>query len=187
MRYPAFLLLLLLPTAALAHPGHGPGVGDSFAHGLAHPLLGADHLIAMVAIGVLAALSGGRARWAVPGAFLTGMAVFGLIGVGGAESALAEHVIIASIILLGVAIAVRKRLPAIALAAMAVVFGAAHGYAHGSEGTGDLGYLVGFMLSTAALHGAGYALGHLIASRPQLVTRGTGGAIALAGLALSVA
>lgn len=176
-------LFLFAPTALMAHPGHDHG--DSFASGLAHPLLGLDHLLAMLAIGVLAALLGGHARWAVPGSFLGGMLVFGILGVGGAESALAEHMIIASIIVLGVAMALALRLPLAVIAAFAAVFGAAHGYAHGSEGAGDGGYLLGFMLSTAALHGAGFALGAWIAARGPWLIRGAGGVVALSGVALA--
>ncbi len=176
-------LFLLMPGLAMAHPGHDGA--DGFASGLAHPLLGLDHLIAMLAVGVLAALLGGHARWAVPGGFLAGMLVFGLISVGGAESDLAEHVIIASVILLGVAVALVVRLPLAVIVGFAALFGAAHGYAHGSEGPGELGYLAGFMLATAALHGAGYALGGWVAARSPLVLRGSGAAISLAGLALA--
>ena len=181
MRY-LLPLLVLAPSVALAHPGHEHA--DGFASGLAHPLLGVDHLVAMVAIGVLAALLGGHARWAVPGGFLTGMLVFGVLGVGGAESDLAEHVILASIIVSGAAIALALRPPLVVLAAFATVFGAAHGYAHGSEGPGGLDYLAGFMLATAALHGAGYALGAKIASRVAWLPRATGGVIALTGAAM---
>ncbi|MCC5984144.1 MAG: HupE/UreJ family protein [Rhodobacteraceae bacterium] len=177
-------LFILAPTALMAHPGHEHA--DGLAAGLAHPLLGLDHLVAMLAVGVLAALLGGRARWAVPGSFLTGMLVFGVLGTGGAESALAEHLIIASIIVLGALMALTLRLPLAVIAAFAAVFGAAHGYAHGSEGSGDGGYLLGFMLSTAALHAAGFALGAWIATRGAWVIRGSGGAVALAGIALAV-
>ena len=184
MRY-LLPLLMLAPVAALAHPGHDAGAG-SFGTGLAHPVLGPDHLIAMLAIGVVAALLSGAARWIVPGSFLAGMLGFGLFGVGGADSALAEHVIIASIIVLGAVMALSLRLPLAVVASFAAVFGAAHGYAHGVEGTGDSGYLLGFLLATAALHGAGLALGMWIAARPALVTRALGGGVALTGAALAL-
>ncbi|TVP71712.1 MAG: protein hupE [Rhodobacteraceae bacterium] len=182
MRY-ILPLFLLAPSVALAHPGHEHAGG--FASGLAHPLYGVDHLIAMLTIGVLAALIGGAARWAVPGSFLAGMLVFGLIGVSGSESALVEHVIIASIIVLGVAMALALRPPLLVLAAFAAVFGAAHGYAHGAEGTGGIGYVAGFMLATAALHGAGFAAGAQIAARAAWLPRATGGVIALTGAVLA--
>lgn len=177
-------LLLLAPSPLMAHPGHEHAGG--LASGLAHPLLGLDHLLAMLAVGALAAHLGGRARWAVPGSFLAGMLIFGLIGVGGTESALAEHLIVASIIVLGAILALAMRPPLMVVAAFAVVFGAAHGYAHGSEGTGDGGYLAGFMLTTAALHGAGLVLGAWIATRRRWLVQGAGGAVALAGIALAL-
>ena len=77
----AAALLLLSAQAALAHPGHGGAAG--LAHGFAHPFSGADHLLAMVAVGLLAAAQGGRALWAVPLAFLGMMAVGGMLGAAG--------------------------------------------------------------------------------------------------------
>ena len=186
MRY-ILLPLLLLPGAALAHPGHHHDMTNSFAYGLAHPITGLDHLVAMFAVGLVAALLGGRAAWAVPGSFLAGMLAFGLIGVGAAESDLAEHLIIASVLLLGAVLALALRPPLALLAGFAAVFGAAHGYAHGVEGTGDGGFLLGFMLATAALHGAGFAAGHWAGTRPRLVMRSAGGLIVLAGVALALA
>src|SRR5262245_7362162 len=60
--------LLLAPTAALAHTGHG-ATASLFA-GLAHPLSGLDHLTVMLAVGALAALKGGRALWLWPLTFV---------------------------------------------------------------------------------------------------------------------
>lgn len=60
---------LLIASTAFAHPGHAEpthGVWD----GVTHPLLGFDHLLAMVTVGLLAAQRGGRAMWAVPSAFV---------------------------------------------------------------------------------------------------------------------
>src|ERR1700730_2978472 len=56
----AAALLALAPTVAFAHPGHD---GASLVHGFLHPLGGVDHIIAMVAVGLLAARLGGRALW----------------------------------------------------------------------------------------------------------------------------
>ena len=60
--------LMALPAAALAHTGHmEPG---GFMHGFEHPLGGLDHLLAMVAVGLWGAQSGGRALLALPAAFV---------------------------------------------------------------------------------------------------------------------
>jgi urease accessory protein len=73
---PLLLLpVLLLPAAAAAHPHHDHAGG--FLDGVAHPLFGTDHLLAMVAVGLWAAFAGGRALWALPLAFLGAMAVPG--------------------------------------------------------------------------------------------------------------
>ena len=49
---------------ALAHTGHGATSG--LAAGFTHPLLGLDHLLAMIAVGLFAAARGGKALWLVP-------------------------------------------------------------------------------------------------------------------------
>ena len=47
--------------------------------GLLHPLTGADHAVAMMAVGAWSAQMGGRAIWTVPSAFVLFMAVGGLL------------------------------------------------------------------------------------------------------------
>ncbi len=178
-------ILLLAPTALIAHPGHDHG--DGFAAGLAHPLLGLDHLVAMLAVGVLAARLGGHARLALPGSFLGGVLALGLLGFGGAENALVQHLVIASIIVLGGVLALALRPPLVVVVALAAIFGAAHGYAHGTGAAGDGGYLLGFLLATAALHCAGLALGHWLGSgRLAPAVRPLGAAAVAAGVWLMV-
>lgn len=178
--------LALMPAAALAHPGHGPEAG-AFAHGLLHPLTGLDHLLAMVAVGLWAALAGGRALWALPLAFVAAMlAGFGL-GAAGIALPAVEPAILASVVVIGALVALAVRLPLPAAVALVALFGLAHGHAHGTEGpaAGLAGYAAGFTLATAALHAAGLGLGLALgqAGRPMLA-RALGGAAALAGVAL---
>lgn len=174
-------LLLLLPTAALAHPGHGDE--SSFLSGLSHPVGGLDHLLAMVAVGLCATVLGPRALWALPLAFVGGMVLGGVLGAGGAPLPGVEPVILASIIVLGAMTAAALN-PSLALVAgVTALFGLFHGHAHGAEGPeGGLAlYALGFALSTMALHLAGIALGQGL--RRDL-TRLAGGLTALAGVAL---
>src|SRR5262245_58022752 len=91
------LLLLFAPSWAAAHPGHVEG----FDGGLLHPLMGLDHLLAMVAVGILAARIGGRGLWLVPGAFLGAMVLGGLAAAGGLPLPGVEMVIVASVIAFG--------------------------------------------------------------------------------------
>ncbi len=113
-RLAAAAAFVLVPGAALAHPGHGEG----FVHGFVHPVGGWDHVLAMVAVGLYAALLGGRALWAVPASFVGMMAVGGALGMAGVNMPYTEAGIMASIVVLGLAVALRIPLPT--LAAMAL-------------------------------------------------------------------
>ena len=183
---PLAALVLLLPAAALAHPGHV--AASPFASGLGHPLGGLDHVLAMLAVGLWAATTGGRALWAMPLAFVLAMLGGGALGAAGLPFPAVEPMILASIVLLGaaVALALRPTLP-LALGAIAL-FGLAHGHAHGAEGpaSGLMLYAGGFMLATAALHGAGLLAGLGLARLNGLASRLLGGGTALAGLVLAL-
>ena len=187
-RIAAAAILVLLPGAALAHPGHDAG---GFAHGVMHPLGGLDHVLAMVAVGLYAALLGGRALWLVPATFVGVMAIGGALGAAGYPLPYTEIGIALSVIVLGLAVALRASLPTLAAMALAGLFAIFHGHAHGAEMPADaaaVSYATGFMLATALLHGAGIAIG-LAAGRLAErggwhVARVAGGAIALAGVAL---
>ena len=177
---PLALILLLAPHVALAHPGHD---GAGFAAGLSHPLFGPDHLLAMVAVGLWAALTGGRAVWAWPAAFVAAMLAGGLAGAGGAALPVVEPAILASVVILGAAAALVLRVPVWAALPVLALFGLAHGHAHGVEGPGGWDYALGFVLATLALHGAGIAAARLGA----WPARALGGGVALAGVVLAVA
>jgi urease accessory protein len=178
----------LLPTAALAHTGVGDTSG--FAHGFWHPIGGLDHVLAMVAVGAFAARLGGRALWIVPSAFVAMMAVGGFIGLEDIPLPFVETGIALSVVVLGLAVALRWKLPVAAAGALVGLFAVFHGHAHGGEMPVDaagLSYALGFMLATALLHVAGIGLGLAIGkigARSKLVLQASGGAMALAGVAL---
>lgn len=184
MRHALAFALVLLPGAAFAHAGHGEASG--FLDGLAHPVLGADHLLAMVAVGLWAALTGGTARLAYPASFLVAMIAGGALGLGGTALPAMEPAILASVILLGAFAALALRLPLPAALAGLAAFGLAHGNAHGLEAAdGGLAYVAGFAIATAGLHALGLALG--LGLRQPVVTRSLGGLTALAGAAFAFA
>lgn len=172
---------MLLPSAALAHPGHVEG--SPFAAGISHPLGGADHLLAMVAVGLWAASIGGRAVWALPLTFVAAMIAGGVLGTAGAHLPLVEPMILASSVVIGTAIALAFRPGLAATLPVIALFGLMHGHAHGVEGParGLLAYAAGFAMATAALHLAGIGLGRLP------LVRWLGAATAAAGLVLTVA
>lgn len=186
------LATLALPAAALAHTGHAEGAG--FLHGLDHPLGGADHVLAMVAVGFWAAQTGGRAVWALPAAFIGAMLAAGALGMAGVAFPAVEPGIVGSVIALGLLVALRPRLPLGAAAALTAAFAAFHGYAHGAEmpaAADPMLYGLGFSLATALLHAAGVAAIMLfqraLAARPgALATRGAGALVGFGGVALAL-
>lgn len=153
------IVALAIPATVHAHPGHG--ILDLSA-GAMHPVLGADHLLAMVAVGLLGAQLGGRARWAIPAAFVGTLALGALAGAAGFSIPGMEHGLALTVLVLGALVAFAKRLPLFGATAIAAVCGIFHGVAHGVEipadATGAL-YGVGFVLASTALHAAGVGFG----------------------------
>jgi urease accessory protein len=178
--------LVLLPQAALAHPGHGAAVGAEA--GFLHPLMGADHVLAMVAVGLLAAVRGGRALWVLPLSFLVLMSAGAALGMAGAALPYAETGIALSIVVFGLAAVVGLRAPVALLAALVGAFAVFHGYAHGTEmpeTASGLSFGLGFLAATALLHAAGIGLG--MAAARIGATRAApalGAGVAAIGLAL---
>ena len=176
------LALLLLPSLAHAHPGHG--IAD-FSGGLIHPFLGLDHLMAAVAVGLWAAQLGGISRWALPLSFVGAMGLGLVCGLGGYSPAGIETCIVMTILILGAMVAAAVRLNT-GIAAL-LVAGCAffHGLAHGLEAQAAdaAGYAAGLFLSTALLHIAGVCVGVclLSAGRSRLL-RAAGAGVFMAGI-----
>lgn len=178
---------VLAAGPALAHTGPGAHEG-AFAAGFAHPFGGLDHLVAMLAVGLWAALRGGAAVLLWPAAFVLALLAGFALALSGAHLPLHEPMILASLVGLGLAIALALRMPAgLAVAAIAL-FGLFHGFAHGLEtaGADASGFAAGFALASALLHAAGIGLGVLIARAPTGATRVAGGAVAACGLILAL-
>lgn len=176
--------ILAAVAPAFAHTGEG-GAGG-FAHGFVHPFAGIDHLLAMVAVGVVAVQLGGRAVWLLPSTFVAAMAGAGAIGMAGAPLPFVETGIGLSVVTLGAAIAAGSSPPVALAVALIGLFALFHGHAHGAEapdGSSGLVFAAGFLLATALLHAGGVGLG-LLARAPggrHLVRLG-GALMAAAGI-----
>jgi urease accessory protein len=190
-------LLALTAGIAPAFAHLDPAEHGSFAAGFSHPLFGVDHILAMVAVGLWAALlarSDRRALWLVPSAFVGTMLLGFLAAMAGAPLPFVEPIILASVVVIGLLAAVALKVPTGAAMAMVGFFAFFHGHAHGGE-IGDAGayaYCPGFALATAMLHAVGLTLGlglgaALGGERGRLVTRVAGAAAALGGVWLAVA
>lgn len=167
---------------ALAHTGLGH-TGSFFA-GIAHPLGGLDHMLAMLSVGIWSALAsrGSMQRlWAAPVAFIAAMLLGATMGYLQVPLPMVETGIALSVILLGLMIVARLELP-VALGALVVaLFAVSHGHAHGAEASGSIAaYMAGFVIATATLHVVGVGLGMGL-TRLRYASAAAGTAIAAAG------
>jgi len=189
---PTLVLMLIggLPLAALAHTGVDGGTHHGFAAGFMHPLTGADHLSAMVAVGLWSALAARRAwpdlLWAPLGFAAMLLAGAGL-GLAGLQLPLVEPMIAASLLVLGLLVLTRRRLPALAAAGLVGLFAVFHGVAHGQELATQSDAtltLAGMLMATLALHVAGIAAGWSLRNGHRWLPRLAGAAVALFGVSL---
>ncbi|MBP6020060.1 MAG: HupE/UreJ family protein [Burkholderiaceae bacterium] len=182
--------LALLSGAALAHPGHEVS-SNMLLSGLTHPLTGMDHLFAMLAVGLWAALthkSVSSALW-TPVSFLCLLLVGALLGLAGFTLPAMEPMIMGSLLVLGLLVASRLALPNWAGAALVGFFALFHGMAHGAElplGGSAAAFIAGFMATTLALHVSGLVAGFSM-QRSVWLTRLLGAGIAAYGVALIAA
>jgi urease accessory protein len=185
MKKPVLAAILAVTAGpALAHTGQGDASG--FAHGIAHPLLGPDHLLAMLAVGMWSGFVLPQRFWAGAAVFMGAMVLGAAMSWSGIGYPMVESVILASVVLFGVLTLLSQRgqaawVTGLSLAAIGV-FASAHGHAHATEATGNaLAYLAGFLVATAGLHLAGIGIARTVAARP-LAQRALGAGIALSGL-----
>jgi urease accessory protein len=175
--------LLLAATPAFAHVGQH--VGFSAASGFAHPLMGLDHLAAMIAVGLWAAMAGGKRIWIWPAAFVVGMLVGGFIGHAGIELPQVEPAIALSVVVLGALVATGVSAPVPVGAVLVAAFAIFHGHAHGAEAPAEgwAGYALGFAAATALLHFVGIGIGlGLQRTVGALPVRALGAATAVLGV-----
>jgi len=183
---PVLIALALGTSSAFAHVGVGSTA--SFAAGVAHPLSGLDHITVMVAVGLWAALKGNRALWVWPATFVTVMLVGGALGMAHVPVPFVEPGILASVVALGLLVALAVDWPLWVGALVIGVFALLHGHAHGSEVAESVSgaeYMAGFALATAALHAAGIGFALLMNRvNARAVVRIAGVACVLVGIGL---
>ncbi|MFS2205257.1 HupE/UreJ family protein [Variovorax sp. Varisp36] len=186
----ALCAALVLPLAASAHTGVDGGLHHGLTTGFLHPLTGADHLAAMVAVGLWSALAARRAwpdlLWA-PLAFAGMLLVGALMGLAGVQLPAVEPMIAASLLVLGLLVATRVHLPAVVAMAVVGVFALFHGVSHGHELASEEGAaltLAGMVGATVLLHLAGIAVGWALRHANAWLPRVTGAAVVVLGASL---
>ena len=182
--------LLVYPFPSFAHNYTGM-IG--FYDGISHPVLGLDHFLAMISVGILSAQIGGRAIWTVPTTFVFVMTIGGLIGFIFTidNHFLIEVGIILSVILLGFGISIEKKIPITLIMAFVGIFGLFHGAAHGVEmpkAANPLLFILGFICGTTTLHLFGVGLGYFLikTTLSSILLRITGMVFAIYGCYLLI-
>ncbi len=179
--------LLYLGATGVAFAHSGTGYGGGFVAGFAHPILGWDHVAAMVAVGLWGAFLGKPAIWVLPVVFPLVMALGAVAGILGIPLPGVETGIALSAVVLGLMIVFAVKPPVWVASLIVGVFAVFHGYAHGVElpaTVNAFAYATGFVISTGVLHLIGIGFG-LLVKWPQgrIAVRGAGGVISLAGVA----
>lgn len=176
-------LSVLLATNAQAHSA--ADIGGGFVSGLLHPVLGWDHVAAMVAIGLWGAFLGSPALWLLPVVFPLVMAVGGALGLAGVALPGVEIGIAASALVLGAMILLAARPPLWVAGVLVACFAIFHGHAHGTElpeAASPLAYSLGFVIATGLLHLSGISFGLLVRwPLGRMAVRTAGALIAIAG------
>ncbi len=173
--------LVLVGTAASAHPG------GAQAHAVAHSFTGFDHWFVMVAVGLLAAELGGRARLWLPGVFLAAAMLAGGLGLAGLVPVPSGHagswlsaIGVAVGMAVGVGVVLGGRAPRPAVLAVVVAAGALQGLAHVAPSWSTLG---AFSLGSAALHAVGLAAGTWLLARHRWAPVVAGSAVVVLAVA----
>jgi urease accessory protein len=153
---------ILALAASPVHAHVEGGQASGFLNGLAHPVSGLDHVLAMVAVGLWGVQLGQPAIWLLPVAFPIVMALGGLLGLLGVALPGVEAGIAISAVILGAMVLAERRPPPWVAAAVVGIFAVFHGHAHGTElppGESGLTYSLGFVVATGLLHATGIAIG----------------------------
>ena len=184
------IALCAASTGASAHIGAYSQGHTGFVAGFVHPLTGLDHLAVMVSVGLWSALAARRAGAALlwgPAGFAGMLLVGALLGLRGLQLPAVEPMIAASLVVTGLLVVSRLRLPGLAAALLMGAFALFHGLAHGDElagGASALPALSGMLAATLLLHATGLALGGSLRSASVWLPRLAGAAVAVSGVAL---
>jgi urease accessory protein len=163
--------------------------GEGILSGLGHPVIGLDHLAAVIAVGCLAAAHRSASVLAV--VFVLAMTGGVALHLHGTAVPGAEILVALTVLALGVLMAVRGDMPAGAAAVLFAMVGVIHGYAlgesiYGAERTPLYAYLIGLAVIQGVIAlGATHATRSLLRRSPDLsAVRLVGAGIAGIGLAI---
>jgi urease accessory protein len=187
-RHTTILMSLLFGLQALPADAHtGAVIAEGYASGLLHPLLGMDHLLVMMGVGLWSGLSGGKARWLLPALFLTMMAAGAGLSFAGLPMQAAEKGVVLSLPALGVMLSGHKHIHRDLFAAGIGFFALLHGFVHAEEieaGVESAPYVAGFLTGTASLLGLGVVASRLSSAMAGMLQKLYSLICIVAGMAL---
>jgi urease accessory protein len=140
------------PMAVMAHAGHESTSG--FMAGVTHPVMGLDHLLAMIAAGFVAARFGMKGIATISATFAFAMLAGFLMALSGLALPVVELGITGSVAVFGALIVVSRFLPNALSALIVAAFALFHGFAHGLEvpaSASAMSFAVGFMIAVFAV------------------------------------
>lgn len=182
-----FLPLLILSLHHLS--AHSLSGSSGFGAGLEHPVLGLDHFLAMVSVGLVSTQVGKNGIWTIPATFVFSMIPGGLLGMTGFSIPGFEIGISLSVVFLGASLFIADRIPLYFVFLIVSFFALFHGYAHGVEMPAlshPMAYFSGFVMGTTGIHLIGVLAGTILLHIPtgKVALRFTGGCIATMGIYL---
>lgn len=181
-------ILMSISTMATAHIGTGTAEGGAFMAGATHPLLGLDHLLAMLAVGLWAGQNKGQLLWLAPLLFMLFMIIGGVLGMFSFNLPITEHAILVSLLVFGGLITLSIKPNTVIAMLLISTFAIFHGHAHGTEMTVTASaaqYIIGFVLTTGLLHLIGIAIARTaLFESKAYVAKIAGGSIVAAGVTL---
>ena len=149
--------LAIYSSLALAHPGHGSG----FLAGFIHPFTGWDHLLVMVSLGLWTGSNTEKSKIKLLSIFIILMAVGAMTGAAGITFSWLETSLTASLIAMGVILAMTSKFSSRTQLGLVALFGLLHGMAHGQELSSKFGVitLLGMLIASVLLQLLGAFLG----------------------------
>lgn len=162
----SFIIVFLISQSLLAHGSHGSGIVAGFTH----PIFGFDHLLAIGCLGLIIPTMKDKKSWLVAVAFTLTMAISGWLGIGTEGFLYMENGIALSVVLLGILLVLKVKLPLLLFTFAAIVIAFFHGFAHGVEmpaSTSALVYISGYSLGVILIFVASIGISNLMLKSTQ--------------------
>ena len=170
----SIILFLGVSQGAIAHDGHM----NNFMTAALHPIMGWDHLLAMLLVGILVARYDVKEKILLPILFVVGFGIsaeLAKITTSHISGANIEQILLMTLSILGFALFSKKIFSLKFMLPITLLAGLSHGYIHGLElNTHQSFVLLGLMVTTVLLHGIGYFLSNAFYARFQYLFKAFG-------------